>query len=103
MGRQYGALMKTQMSDFYDLAAAGEVVAPRLDAGQLELPQEMGEEILSIDGRRGEGLRLADGGVDALFQIGIFPPGDEDGSYRSESDRIQRPNSNFKLFRSSSN
>ena len=56
----------------------GEAVAPRLDAGRLQVPQQVGEEVIPVGGRRGEGLRLADRGVDALLlrQDGIdrLPP-----------------------------
>ena len=45
----------------------GEAVAPRLDAGRLQVPEQVGEEVIPVGCRRGEGLRLADRGVAALL------------------------------------
>src|SRR4030042_1612528 len=52
-----------------------EVVATGLDAGRLDVPRQVGEEIVAVGGRRGEGLGLADGDVGALLLRG-------DGEYR---------------------
>jgi len=41
----------------------GEAVTPRLDAGRLQVPEHVGEEVIPVGGRRGEGRRLADRGV----------------------------------------
>jgi hypothetical protein len=50
--------------------AGGEPVAPGLDAGRLEIPQQVGEEVLRGFRGRCEGLYLADGGVGAFLLRG---------------------------------
>ncbi len=45
MGRQYGALMKTQMSDFYDLAAARLATSRGMTAGDL---QQLGQYLYTL-------------------------------------------------------
>jgi hypothetical protein len=48
----------------------GEAVASGLDAGRLQVPHQVGEKIVPVGRRRGEGLRFADRDVDALLLRG---------------------------------